>query len=96
MGAISQMSMWNLSSFLNGLADKLGSWGGGLCIVLGAAMILVAIFKIGKGLMSERSQTNWVMCFVLLFVGGIMAGGGAYTFLHNAAVSGGDELRNLG
>lgn len=86
---------WTIDEFLSQLGVMMDRWGAALMTVLGLAMIIVGIFKICKGLMSDRAQTNWLMCIVLLFVGGLLAFNG-WSKIQSVAQGGGQTLYEMG
>lgn len=97
-GEASGTSSFSVENLLNGLAKKLGTWGGALVTLLGVAMILVACIQIFKGLTSSqgRGSVNWLMVIVLLVVGGIFAFTGGWQFVTDVATGTGNELKDLG
>lgn len=90
-------SNWSIEKFLNNLNKNLTLWGGLLVTVIGLVMVIVAVVKIAKGLMSSgRSQTNWVLNIVLFFLGGALAFGGGWTLVADISKGGSDTLNDLG
>lgn len=90
------MAAWNLNKFLTNLNSNLNTWGKMGVAVVGVIMVIVAVVKIAKGLMSDRSQTNWVMCLVLLFVGGALAFGSGWSLTQDMSQMGETTLTNMG
>lgn len=91
------MSGWSINNFLTNLNKNLNLWGGLLIVVVGLIMVLVAVVKIAKGLMSSgRGQTNWVLNIVLFFIGGALAFGGGWGLVQGISRGGSDTLNDLG
>lgn len=91
------MSGWSINNFLTNLNKNLNLWGGLLIVVVGLIMVIVAVIKIAKGLMSSgRGQTNWVLNIVLFFLGGALAFGGGWSLVQGISQGGSDTLNDLG
>ena len=91
------MSGWSINNFLTNLNKNLNLWGGLLIVVVGLVMVIVAVVKIAKGLMSSgRGQTNWVLNIVLFFIGGALAFGGVWGLVQGISQGGSDTLHDLG
>lgn len=93
---VNTMSGWSINNFLTNLNKNLNLWGGLLIVVVGLVMVIVAIIKIAKGLMSSRGQTNWVLNIVLFFLGGALAFGGGWGLVQGISQGGSDTLNDLG
>lgn len=88
---------WSINNFLTNLNKNLSAWGQLFVVVVGLVMVIVAIVKIAKGLMSGgRAQTNWVLNIVLFFVGGALAFGAGWGLVQNISKGGSDTLNDLG
>lgn len=94
----STMSGWSVNNFLANLNKNLSQWGGMLIVVVGLVMVIVAVIKIAKGLMSggRNGQTNWVLNIVLFFLGGALAFGGGWSLVQGISQGGSDTLNDLG
>lgn len=90
------LAAWDLGSFINNLNSRLQSWAGAGVAVLGIIMVIVALYKFGKGMMSDRAQTNWVMVIALLLIGAALAFGGGWVFVQSAANFGTNTLNDIG
>lgn len=92
------MSGWSVNNFLTNLNKNLSMWGGMLIVVVGLVMVIVAVIKIAKGLMSggRSGQTNWVLNIVLFFLGGALAFGGGWSLVQGISQGGSDTLNDLG
>ena len=94
---VNTMSGWSINNFLTNLNKNLNLWGGLLIVVVGLVMVIVAVIKIAKGLMSSgRVQTNWVLNIVLFFLGGALAFGGGWGLVQGISQGGSDTLNDLG
>lgn len=88
---------WSVTNFLNNLNTQLFDWGKVLVVIIGVVMVIVAVFKIGKGLMSGgRAQTNWVLNLLLFFVGGALAFSGGWSLVQKISDGGTSTLNDLG
>ena len=91
------MNGWSINNFLTNLNKNLNLWGGLLIVVIGLIMVIVAVVKIAKGLMSgHNGQTNWVLNIVLFFLGGALAFGGGWSLVKGISQGGSDTLNDLG
>ena len=62
----------NIAKILDNVRKSLGTWGGIIITILGAAALIVAAYKIVSGLMSHGKQpTNWLVVIGLIIVGGL-------------------------
>lgn len=90
---------WSMDNLLNGANNKLQTWAALGVAVLGIIMVIVALFKFGKGMMSDRAQTNWVLVIVLFLVGATLAFGSGWKFVHDMSdfgVNTINEVNNAG
>ena len=72
--------MFTIDKFLNTLNNNFQNWAALIVTIIGAIVMLVGIWKIGKGFMSDRAQTNWVMAIGAILLGGVMMLGGWQLF----------------
>lgn len=86
---------WKLESFLVNLIDKVKVWGSGIIMLLGVCMIIVAIYQIAKGFMSQRAQTNWAMSIGCLILGGVFLAGG-YNLVADISKGAGTSIEDIG
>lgn len=87
---------WSLETFLMNLKDKAKVWGSGVIMVLGVAMIIVAVWQIAKGFMGGgKTQTNWAMSILCGLIGGVLLAGGWNT-VGKISKGAGKSLENLG
>lgn len=90
---------WDLDSFLTNLGTKMQGWGALIVFVIGTAMVIAAVYFIGKGLMSHgRGQTNWAMTILLLIIGGafMATGAGGWGLLKDIAEGSKQTIDELG
>ena len=92
---------WDLTTFLGNATAQLEIWGGLLMVLLGVVMIIVAIWRIAKGLISHgKTQTNWFVAIALLLLGGALAGLGggraAWEWVSGIAKGGKQTIDDLG
>ena len=88
---------WELGTFLTNLAGNLKYWGGLLFIVFGVVMIIAGIYQLVKGLVGHgKTQTNWVIVIALIFVGGVLAVSGSFSFVENIAAGGRATIESMG
>ena len=94
------IAMSGLTKFFSGLFGTIGVWGSWIVGIVGAVMVIVGIYQIGKGFMSGgKGQTNWAMAILCLVIGGILAGSGgwgAVTALTNQAAQSGNVMASGG
>jgi uncharacterized membrane protein len=74
--AMGNFGMFSINTFLTNLNTNFQFWAGIIVTIIGAIVMLVGIWKIGKGFMSDRAQTNWVMAIGAILLGGVMMLGG--------------------
>lgn len=66
------LSANTIATILDNVRKALGTWGGIIVSILGAAALIVAAYKIVSGLMSHGKQpTNWLVVIGLIIVGGL-------------------------
>lgn len=90
---------WTVTGLLNGTTASLGNWLGLLGTLIGIVMVIVALFKIAKGLMSKgQGQVNWVQNIVLFVVGCMLAFAGlaSSNVLENFGKGAKETLNELG
>lgn len=90
-------SNWSITGFLSNLNGSLEVWGQLIVVAVGLVMLIVAVFKIAKGLMSGgRGQVNWVLNVLLFFIGGALCFGGGWGLLKDISSGGASTLEQLG
>lgn len=66
-------SEWNLGQMLGAIQQTILNYGKVIVAIIGLVMVLVAVYQIAKNLISHgKGQTNWVVTFALLIVGGAL------------------------
>lgn len=65
-------TMVDVAQILTNLRNALGTWGGIIIAILGAAALIVAAYMIVSGLISHgKKQTSWLVVIALVVVGGL-------------------------
>lgn len=91
------MNGWNLNTFLTTLNSSLNNWGSLFVTCVGVVMVIVAVVKIAKGLMSHgQGQVNWVLNIALLLIGGMLAWSGGWSLISDMSAGANDTLNELG
>ena len=87
---------WSISNFLNKLNSNLNSWGQVIVAIIGV-MVIVGVFLIAKGLMSQgRGQVNWFLAITLLLLGGCLAFASGWNWLKDVGTGAKNTLDDLG
>lgn len=89
-------SGWSVTNFLNNLNSSLQTWAAVGVSVLGIIMVIVALVKFGKGMMSDRAQTNWILVITMFLIGAALAFGGGWAFVQTTADFGTNTLNEIG
>lgn len=75
-------SSWKISTFLNSLQQTIAYYGSILVSLFGVVMVIVGVYQIAKNLISSgRGQTNWIVTFALILVGGALAVTGGWKMI---------------
>ena len=75
----------------------MGHYGSIIIILVGVAMIIVSIYQIAKNLIFHgKGQTNWVVTFALLIVGGAFAATGGWGLFAGVAQGAQKTLNDMG
>lgn len=89
-------SGWQISSFLKASQETLAYYGSIVTSIIGVAMVIVGIFQVAKNLISHgKGQTNWVVTFALILVGGALAIVGGWRMIGNFAEGSKTTLDNM-
>lgn len=67
----------NIGTLFQNLTTKGQEWGGYFVMFLGVIAMIVAVYNIVMGFIRKGQQTNWVMLFFTLLVGGFLLATGA-------------------
>lgn len=86
---------WDINSLFKNAKNAAMTIGGSLLALIGVIMVIVAAVQIAKGLMSQKSQTNWLSVVLLFIFGGAFLTGGI-TLLVNIASGSSKTIENLG
>lgn len=90
-------SGWSINTFLTTLNTSLNNWGSLFVTCVGVVMVIVAVVKIAKGLMSHgQGQVNWVLNIALLLIGGMLAWSGGWGIIGDMSEGANDTLNELG
>lgn len=69
---------FDLGTFFQNLTTLGKVWGGYFVMFLGVVLCLVGVYQIVRGFIQHgRGQTNWLMVFVMILVGGFFFNSGA-------------------
>lgn len=78
VNGLSSFAMFSIDTFLSSLSTNGENWVSLIVVLVGLAMMGFGIFKVGKGFISDRAQTNWVMAIGAIILGGALAAGGLF------------------
>lgn len=98
------MATFDITQFGQNLYTKMREWGSVFIVILGVIMMIVAVYKIGKGLIQAGKgggQTNWAVAIALLIIGGALASFGvagttAWEWIEGIAAGGKNTIDELG
>lgn len=86
---------WDLGSFFKNAAERAKEWGGAFLVLIGIIAVIVAVYQIVSGLISDRKQISWLKVIALLFIGGALIAGG-WGFVASVADGGSKTINELG
>lgn len=87
---------WQISNFLKASQETLAYYGSIVTSIIGVAMVIVGIYQIAKNLISHgKGQTNWVVTFALILVGGALAIVGGWKMIGDFARGSKNTLKNM-
>lgn len=92
---------FNIEQFLTNATTKAKDWGGLFIILVGAIMMIVAIYKMAKGfILHGKTQTSWGICIAMLLIGGALVsfavGKDAWAWVQGIAEGGKQTIEDLG
>lgn len=88
---------WDVNTLLQNLNTALNSWGSGIVTIIGLVMVIVGVYKIGKGLMSHgQGQVNWVLNIALIIIGGMLAWSGGWGLVSQFSNGAQKTINDLG
>ncbi len=87
---------FTINHFLDTLAGNGRSWVGLIVTLVGLVMMGVGIYKVGKGFVSDRAQTNWVMAIGAIVLGGALAIGSGFELLQGMSEGVLNEVNSMG
>lgn len=90
-------SSWTISGFLGALQRSALNYVKIIAMLVGIVMVGVGIYQIAKNLISHgKGQTNWVITFLLIVIGGTLALTSGWSVIGNAVKGGSNTLDNMG
>lgn len=97
MNAILSSGSWSISKFLGAMQNSLTYYVKIIVLAIGVVMVGAGIFQVAKNLISHgKSQTNWVVTFALIIIGGTLMLTGGWTVIGNIAQGSKTSLDNMG
>lgn len=88
---------WTFGGMLSAVQDTIGNYGKVIVGIIGLVMVLVSVYQIAKNLISHgKAQTNWVITFALLLVGGVLMLGTGWGVIKSVTSGGSKTINNLG
>lgn len=88
---------WNFGQMLSAAQQTLANYGKLIIGIIGLIMVIVSIYQIAKNLISHgQAQTNWVITFALLIIGGVLMVSSGWDVIKNIAEGGSATLDSLG
>ena len=86
----------SIGQFLQAGQKTLAYYGSIIISIIGVAMVIVGIYQIAKNLISHgKGQTNWIVTFALIIVGGAFAVTGGWSMIGNWSKSNQSTLDNM-
>ncbi len=90
-------SSWTIGNALSALQETVGNYGKVIIGIIGLVMVIVSVYQIAKNLISHgKGQTNWVITFALLLVGGALLLASGWDLLVSIANGGQSTIDDLG
>lgn len=90
-------SSWTIGNALSALQQTIINYGKVIVGIVGLIMVIVSVYQIAKNLISHgKGQTNWVVTFALLLVGGALMLTSSWNLLISIAEGGNTTIDNLG
>ncbi len=68
--------MWSIGKFLSEFQKNSSSWVNTVVMIIGLAMLGFAAYKIARGVISKKGDTNWVMVIIMIVLGAYMFANG--------------------
>lgn len=88
---------WTIGKALSALQQTIINYGKVIVGIVGLVMVIVSVYQIAKNLISHgKGQTNWVITFALLLVGGALMLTSSWNLLISIANGGNTTIDNLG
>lgn len=88
---------WSLGNFLGALQGSVLNYVKIIIVIIGIVMVGFGVYQIAKNLISHgKGQTNWVVTFALIIVGGTLMLTSGFDLLTTIGRSGKGSIENLG
>ena len=97
MAVFAEGGAWTFGKMLSAIQKTVGNYGKVIVGIIGLVMVLVSIYQIAKNLISHgKAQTNWVITFALLLVGGVLMLSNGWSVIKSVTTGGSSTINNLG
>lgn len=95
--ASAESSSWSISGLLKAGRDSIAGYVQVIIVIVGVVMVGVGVYQVAKNLISHgKGQTNWVVTFALIMIGGMLMLSGGWTVLENIGTGSKETLDDLG
>lgn len=88
---------FTIGNFLSAMQKTITNYGKVIVGIIGLVMFLIGVYQIAKNLISHgKAQTNWVITFALLIVGGALAIGSSWELLNKFSKGSSSTIDSMG
>lgn len=88
---------WSIGNFLGALQGSVLNYVKIIIVIIGIIMVGFGVYQIAKNLISHgKGQTNWVVTFALIIIGGTLMLTSGFDLLKTIGRSGKGSIENLG
>lgn len=88
---------WSIGNFLGSLQGSVLNYVKIIIVIIGIVMVGFGVFQIAKNLVSHgKGQTNWVVTFALIIIGGTLMLTSGFDLLKTIGRSGTGSIEDLG
>lgn len=95
--ASAESGSWSISGLLKAGRNSIAGYVQVIIVIVGVVMVGVGVYQVAKNLISHgKGQTNWVVTFALIMVGGMLMLSGGWTVLENIGTGSKETLDDLG